>query len=129
MIVAALALLGCLGIFYHAPARSFLRNTVGDAVVVVALYGALRAVWPRGRPVAAAGAVFLLACTVEALQSHVIPSLVDTSRPLVAATLGSTFDWGDLAAYFVGLALCAAADSFWWRPSEQAHAPRLPRDS
>ena len=61
-------------------------------------------------PFLAGTGVFLFAAGIEFLQSGFIPAHFDSSSRLVAATVGSTFDWIDLFAYLAGSASIVTAD-------------------
>lgn len=114
--ISVFAFLACAAIFFWADKHSFVRGTLGDAIVVMIIYGGILSILPRLPRIAVAGGVFVFACCIEGLQSHVIPSLLDTSKPIVAATLGSTFDWHDIGAYFVGILLIFVFDMLLIRP-------------
>lgn len=99
-LISLLVLAACFWIFFFS--RGFIRNHGGDFCIVILIYAALKSVFCRMNPFLAGSGVFILAAGVEFLQSGFIPAHFDSSSRLVAATVGSTFDWGDLLAYLAG---------------------------
>ena len=90
-----------IGAFVH---DDFVRPYVGDTLVVVALWALVRCAAPRGLRWLPA-ALFAFACAVEGLQAlHLVDRLGITS-PFLRIALGTSFAWGDIAAYAVGGAL------------------------
>ena len=83
----------------------FIRPYVGDMLVVVLVYSFVRIFLPTGIP-RMPFYVFLFACFVEVLQYF---RLVET--------LGSTFDWGDIACYAVGCVFIVLFEHFVRRRS------------
>jgi hypothetical protein len=100
----------CVWIFFCSS--GFIRNHGGDFCIVILIYAALKTVFCGLSPFAAGGGVLLLAAAVEFLQSGIIPAYFNTSSPLLAATLGSTFDWLDLLAYLTGAISIVLADRY-----------------
>jgi hypothetical protein len=110
-IITALAVLSiCVWIFFCS--RGFIRYHGGDFCIVILIYAAIKSVFHTAPPCAAGSGIFLLAAAVEFLQSGIIPAYFDTSSRLIAATLGSTFDWIDLLAYLCGAITVSLADRF-----------------
>lgn len=92
----------------------FLRYTLGDLLVVMLIYASLRVILPdRPKPLWMAVGVFAFALCVELSQYFNLIGLLGLGdEKLAHLTMGSTFDWVDIAAYAVG---CGAAfGSDWW---------------
>ncbi len=85
----------------------FVRHTLGDFLVVILLYAALRGVFPVGAR-AAAALTFAFACLIEAAQAAGLFACV--SSPAARIALGATFAWTDIAAYAAGAAFALLAD-------------------
>lgn len=117
---AALAV--CVWVFFCSS--GFIRNHGGDFCIVILIYAALKTVFCELSPFIAGGGVLLLAAVVEFLQSGIIPAYFNTSSPLIAATLGSTFDWLDLLAYLTGTFLIVPADRYGMINASSAHTRR-----
>lgn len=91
--------------------QPFLRGYVGDALVVVLIYTLISAFWRVHRRQLLALSVFGLACLVEVFQylgGSELLRLADGSWQQVV--VGTTFSWGDIAAYAVGCLLVWSAD-------------------
>lgn len=83
----------------------FIRPYVGDVLVVVLLYFAIRVLWPKGIRLLPLY-VTLFACAVEVSQYFNLVALLGLADNRLARTLlGSTFDWADVVCYLVGGAL------------------------
>jgi hypothetical protein len=96
-------------LFYRGPGWKLLRAHGGDVAVTAFLFFSLGLVtsWTERRRVWLVG---LLALGVELLQLARLP----VRRSLVTElTIGSTFDWLDLLAYALGLALAVLAERRW----------------
>lgn len=99
-----------LFLFFKGNGLHFVRNYGGDFLVVICIYAAIKSVYHRLSPVIAGSGIFLFASSIEIMQGNLIPKYFNTSSKLVAATLGSTFDWGDMIAYVVGIVVIASVD-------------------
>ena len=107
-LIALFVLAVCFWIFFCS--RGFIRNHGGDFCIVILIYAAVKSVFCRMNPFLAGSGVFLFAAAVEFLQSSFIPAHFNTSSALVAATVGSTFDWVDLLAYLAGAFFISMSD-------------------
>ena len=84
----------------------FVRPYLGDVLVVMLIFFALRALHPF-RPVPLALGTFVFAVAVEVLQAwDLIGRLGWSSSTMAKLVLGNTFQWGDLVCYATG---CAAS--------------------
>lgn len=100
----------------------------GDALYAAMVYEILRLVWrPRGVALWAMGVM----TAVEVFQLTGIPARMFTSgNPAVriaARLLGTSFGWGDLLAYAVGIAAASAAP--WGRRAGEAIRGQAPGKS
>lgn len=88
-----------------------IRPYVGDILVVILVYFAVRVVIPNGcrlLPVY----VFVFAAMVEVLQYfHFAEALGVADVPVIGTVLGSTFDWKDLVCYALG---CLGLGVYQW---------------
>lgn len=84
----------------------FFRGFIGDVLVVVLIYCFCRT-FIKADSEKIALVVFLFACTVEILQAfHFVKLLGLENNRVLSIALGSTFDWKDILAYFVGFLIC-----------------------
>ncbi len=97
-------------IFLFGDRLPFIRVTLGDFIVVIFVYTFLTALFAKLSPLKVGTVVLFISFSVEFLQMGVISKLFDTSSPIVAATLGSTFDPHDLIAYTLGTAVAILID-------------------
>lgn len=83
---------------------SFIRPLVGDYLVAILLYCLARTLVSSWNTNQAAIAVLLFAYLVEFLQWLNLLKLLGLKRNLFTdLLLGSTFDWGDILAYTLGI--------------------------
>jgi xanthine/uracil/vitamin C permease (AzgA family) len=99
---------------------SFIRGSVGDILVIVLVYLAIRGsvAWaPATATIAAIGLGFV----VEGLQLIHLADLLGLNKDSVARlVLGSTFSWEDLLMYLIG-GYCALALDRWHLARRVAH--------
>ncbi|MEZ5007195.1 MAG: DUF2809 domain-containing protein [Chitinophagales bacterium] len=81
----------------------FIRNSVGDFVVVIFLYGLIKSIFPKASPVLLVTGILVYAIAIEVLQLLKFPQLFGTDKTWVKILLGSNFSWGDILAYFLGV--------------------------
>ena len=100
--IAALVILA-IEIFIGVCVRDdFVRPYVGDVLVVILIYCAIRVVFPTGIKLLPLY-VFIFALTVELLQLADIVGLLGIPRgSVVAIIIGSTFSLPDIICYAVG---------------------------
>ncbi|MBQ8382667.1 MAG: DUF2809 domain-containing protein [Clostridia bacterium] len=94
-----------------AGTSGFLRNTVGDFLVVLLLYALARTVKPTGLRILPL-LLFGFAVLVEVLQFVDIVALLGIENENVQIAVGSVFDWMDIAVYALA-AIAAAGVDFW----------------
>jgi hypothetical protein len=83
----------------------FIRPFVGDVLVVILIHYLLRA-FLKADPRKIAIAVLLFAFTIEILQYfQLVDRLGLTDNQIAAIAIGITFDWKDLLAYTIGIAI------------------------
>jgi hypothetical protein len=111
---AALIIVIILGL----SARAFLPRVwpwfskeAGDVLYAVAAYFLIVLLFPNLSVGRAAATALLYSCAVEAFKLVRAPSL-DAFRHTLPGrlVLGAVFSWGDIACYFVGVALAALID-------------------
>lgn len=80
----------------------FVRPYVGDVLVVMLIFFAIRALWQAPALPLAAG-ILCFAVLVETTQAlHLIDRLGWSHNTLAKLVLGNTFQWGDMLCYIVG---------------------------
>ncbi len=83
----------------------FIRPFIGDVLVVILIYCLLRA-FVKTDANKTAIAVLLFAFTIEILQYfHLVDRLGLSNNQIAAIAIGTTFDWKDLLAYTIGMAI------------------------
>ena len=91
----------------HLSQVTWIRAYLGDVLVVVLLYAAIRSV-VRVDDHALLLGVFGLACAMEVAQYFVLAERLGYVRGDVMYTLiGNTFSWADIACYAIGCAAVA----------------------
>lgn len=94
-----------------AGTTGFLRNTLGDYLVVLLLYALARTAKPTGLRLLPL-LLFGFAVLVELLQFVDVLSLLGITNETVQIAVGSVFDWLDIAVY--GLAALTSAGVDYW---------------
>lgn len=89
-----------IGIVLFFVSTGFVRNYLGDVLVVIFLYSLLSS-FLDVRPVYKAVVIFVIALAIELLQLFLSVS-ENAAQQLI---LGSSFDPWDIIAYIIGLAL------------------------
>ena len=100
-----------------AGTEGFLRNTLGDYLVVLLLYAIARTVKPtkfRLLPLA----LFAFAVLVEVVQYTNLLSTLGITNETVIIAVGSVFDWLDIAVYGLAAITAAVADYFVARKTD-----------
>lgn len=102
-LLAGIILLGIeiiIATYFHG---NFIRNTLGDFLVVILIYSFIRAFTNIAWKKIALG-VLLLANAIEIFQwLEILQLLHIKSTTTTAIVLGSSFDWGDMLAYTLGV--------------------------
>ena len=107
---AALGLLVGAEIYIALYVRDdLIRPFGGDTLAVIAVWALVRCVEPRRWPWLPA-AVFAFACAVEISQALHLADRLGITSPALRIAMGTSFAWGDMAAYAVGAALVWAVE-------------------
>ena len=89
---------------------------LGDALYAVMFYLCIAFAWNRSRVAALVVATLIFVVCIECFQLTGIPLQMRQSESriatLVSIVLGTKFSWGDMLAYFVGIAAITFVD---WR--------------
>ena len=103
---AIFAAILCIEILIGVYVRdAFVRPYVGDVLVVVLIYCAVRVIFPTGIKLLPLY-VFAFSCGVELLQLVDVVSLLGIPRgSVIAIMIGSTFSFPDIICYAVGCTL------------------------
>ena len=104
--LTAFLLILCTEIFIGAFVRDdFVRPYVGDVLVVVLIYCALRVIFPTGLKILPLY-VFIFACGVELMQLvDVVALLGIPSDSVLSIIIGRTFSLPDIICYAMGCTL------------------------
>ena len=97
-----------IGLFVH---DSFVRPYLGDTLVVILLWCIVRIVIPD-RCVWLSATVFLFAVLVEISQIFPLCDLLGIENRLLRVLMGTSFAWGDIAAYLAGCLITGGVDLF-----------------
>jgi hypothetical protein len=92
------------------------RHTLGDVLAVMLVHAALRGATPM-RTLPAAAVSLAIALAIEAAQG--LGLFAGISHPVLRILLGSTFSWGDIAAYAAGAAIALGLDYSVKEPGRQ----------
>lgn len=100
-----LALLAAEVVIARYAHDRLIRPYGGDFLVVILLYSLVRAFW-KGRVLYQALGVLLFAYFVEGTQYFRLADRLGVARyPTARLILGTSFAWGDILAYSLGIAL------------------------
>lgn len=101
-----------IAIFVH---DSFIRPYVGDVLVVVLIYFAVRIIIPMKIKLLPLY-IFIFAAGVEVLQYFKLIKLLGLEgNRLAKIILGSTFDIGDIICYFVGCLILSGYEVYRYK--------------
>ncbi len=82
--------------------KGFVRDTIGDVLVIILIYCFIRAFFNLNKTKTIIG-ILIFAFLVEIAQAfNISEALNANNNPVVATILGSTFDKFDLIAYLAG---------------------------
>ena len=99
-------------IFFFCGRIPFLRFFISDLVVVIAIYAAIKLLFPKLSPAVLGCGIFLFALLIEMAQYFRLFRMLDSNSKLMQLTLGSTFDWLDILAYGIGILIVVAAELY-----------------
>lgn len=113
----ATILLFILEVLIAMHVRGFIRNSVGDVLVVILIYCFFRSFYSGLRqwlPVY----VFLFAVLIEVGQAfHITEWLSLAPGSPLGIAVGSSFDWADIACYAMGAIICFLFETFFVKQS------------
>lgn len=113
----ATILLFILEVLIAMHVRGFVRNSVGDVLVVILIYCFFRSFYGGLRRWLPAY-VFLFAVFIEVGQAfHIAEWLSLTPGSPLGIAVGSSFDWVDIACYAVGAAICFLFEIYFTKQS------------
>ena len=81
----------------------FIRYVVGDFFVVIFMYTLIKCVFPKLSPILLTTAILVYSIAIEVLQFFHLPQYFGTEKLWVKVLLGSSFSFGDILAYFLGI--------------------------
>lgn len=106
---------------------AFVRPYLGDVLVVVLMYLALKTVL-RAPTAWLAGTTLAIACVIEALQALPLVDVLGIHNRVLRVALGTTFSWADVLCYAVGAALVVAVEGWLAQRRSTRAAPRQAAD-
>ena len=83
--------------------QGFIRENIGDVLVVPCIYALLKFIFPKTKHLALY--VLILAIIVEFLQLLNITNIISNNNKILSIVLGGTFDIKDIICYTVGYIL------------------------
>lgn len=84
----------------------FVRNYVGDVLVVILMYTFIRTFWNGAKEVLSLY-LFLFAVVIEIAQWGRLTDILSIdNRSALGVVIGSSFDWGDILSYAIGAGIC-----------------------
>ncbi len=89
----------------------FVRYTVGDIVIAAFIFWVIRAVAGLGVLRSAMVAIVITYGVELAQAARMLERLSIPRNRLTELVFGTTFTWGDLVAYTIGIAIAAAMDN------------------
>ena len=104
LLLVAAAVVIAAGLTVHVAVQGVWGGVAGDILYAAMAYLLVAAVVPRARRLIPAVIALALCFGIEVLQLAGPP-------PALALVLGSTFQWGDLLAYTVGVGAAAGVDA------------------
>lgn len=81
----------------------FIRYVVGDFFVVIFMYTLIKSLFPKISPILLTTAILVYSIAIEVLQFFHLPQYFGTEKLWVKILLGSSFSFGDILAYFLGI--------------------------
>lgn len=96
-------LIAGLYIFNHTNHIPFIRNSVGDFLVVIFMYTFAKMIQPRLNSWKLVLGILIFSVSIEFLQLLKVPHYFGTDKKWVKLFLGSNFEWLDILAYILGL--------------------------
>lgn len=89
----------------------WIRPYAGDILAVILVYFGLKTLWPSFEK--AAAVAFLVGAAIEMAQGiHILKHLGLENNRYLRIILGSTFDWQDLACYFIGMLIILFVEKY-----------------
>ena len=92
-----------IGIIIFKTSIPFVRNSLGDFLVVMFMYSTVKVFNPKFSPLILVTAILIFSIGIEVLQFFRFPQLFGTDKLWVKLILGSRFEWTDILAYFLGV--------------------------
>lgn len=102
-----------LFIFYNANQFPFIRNSVGDFLVVMLMYVGIKFLFPTIDSLKLVIGILIFSIGIEVLQLIGVPHYFGTDKTWVKMTLGSHFEWMDMVAYLLGIFSIYWIDHKW----------------
>lgn len=99
------------GLLVHSLGEGAVGGFLGDALYAAFIYWLVVALVPRVRMGVVAGVAAGFCAAIEFLQLTPLSGALSRAIPGAYFIFGSTFQWRDLVAYAVGIAIVAAADA------------------
>jgi hypothetical protein len=115
-VIAATSIL-VAGLLVHSLGEGAVGGFLGDALYAAFIYWLVVALVPRMRLGVVAGVAAAFCAAIESLQLTPLSGALSRAIPGAYFVFGSTFQWRDLVAYAVGIAIVAVADAWTSGPA------------
>ena len=104
--------------------KGFIRNHVGDVLVVILIYTFFRTFWNGSKPFLLLS-IFLFAILVEIAQAYNLTEMLHIhNKSTLGIIIGCSFDWGDILCYAIGIGICYFIDTFKDKKNTTIHNRR-----
>lgn len=119
LFILLLAIEILIALFVH---DNFIRPYIGDALVVILIYCFLKS-FLKISVMTAALIVLVFAFTIEFLQLFSIVEVLGLQESAIARTvIGTSFSFGDLIAYVMGIALIIMVENYRLKKNSMQHS-------
>lgn len=106
-----------IGMYVH---DSFVRPYIGDMLVVILLWAAVRMIIPY-EIVWLSGAIYIFSVIVELTQLIPLVDFLEIENRLIRVIMGTSFAYADLFAYAAGCAVTAVIDLVLFRKRKKIY--------
>ena len=95
------------------PSDNFIRSSLGDFLVVILVYAAMKSLLTVDAK-SLAIAVFIFAAGIEIGQYFHLIDILNIENRILRIALGNTFSWHDMLMYLLGCMMIFGLDRIWF---------------
>ena len=95
------------------PSDNFIRSSLGDFLVVILVYTAMKSLLTVDAK-SLAIAVFIFAAGIEIGQYFHLIDILNIENRILRIALGNTFSWHDMLMYLLGCIMIFGLDRIWF---------------